>query len=132
MAKIDIKIKQKVEESMAKQIQARGYSTHIDVLLDMNVLTKNDYERFRKGEVRYLEQVCHKNLRQLTVISKCIRSYANENQLKPSFAKYKPFKNARRKELQFSKSNDPKIERQYQTHYVDSDRIKELKDKKNS
>ena len=90
-------------------------------------------EIWRFGKIRYLEQVCTCNLRQLSFIMKLIRVYAGKSNLKPSFCYYKRWgvkkKNGHKTTipLQFSKSGNPDIERAYATHYVDAARVAQLK-----
>ena len=62
-----------------------------------------------------------------------IRSYVKQTNLKPSFCYYKRW-GVKKKQghkaaipLRFSKSGNPEIERAYATHYVDTDRIEQLK-----
>jgi len=67
---------------------------------------------------------------------KQIRSYAKKAGLKPSFCYYKRW-GVKKKQghkpvipLRFSKSGNPEIERAYATHYVDLDRVEQLKKEK--
>lgn len=113
----DLKIK--VQSSLNHQLQTSGCATPIQTLLDLNILSKEDYERWRTGKVDYLERVCHTNLRKLTTISNAIREYAKDHKLKESYTVYKQWgtKNKNRK-LRFSKSGNETIERKYATHYI--------------
>lgn len=113
----DLKIK--VQSSLNHQLQTSGCATPIQTLLDLNILSKEDYERWRTGKVDYLERVCHTNLRKLTTISNAIREYAKDQKLKESYTVYKQWgtKNKNRK-LRFSKSGNETIERKYATHYI--------------
>jgi len=51
-------------------------------------------------------------------IMKEIRTYAAKNNLKPSWTHYHQWGKNKNQKLQFSKSNDDKIEQNYATHYV--------------
>lgn len=123
---------------MYRQIRTRGYVTPVDVLMDIGVLSKRDYENWRNGKVNYLEAVCSANLHRLSFIMSTIRAYARQHQLKPSFRYYKQWgvkkKNGQGRRLiiplRFSKSGAPEIEKSYATHYLDSARIDELKQQK--
>jgi hypothetical protein len=106
----------------------------VDVLMDIGVLSKKQYEDWRNGRVQYLEAVCSVNLHQLSAIMREMRVYAKDHDLKPSFCYYKQWgtkkKFGQRKPvvpLRFSKTGKPEIERSYATHFVDSRRIAELK-----
>ena len=116
----DGEIKSKVHSSMYHQLQDRGFASPVDVLMDIGVLTKENYENWRFGKVPYLECVCTVNLKKLSVIMHEIRSYAIKNNFKPSWTYYGKWgvKNAKRPKLRFSKSDDEKIEESYATHYL--------------
>lgn len=119
----------KIHSSMYHQCKDRGYAAPVDVLMDIGVLRKQDYENWRNGRVDYLERVCQCNLHKLSEIMKEVRAYAKKNELKPSETVYKQWGKKRRViKLRFSKSGDPGVERGYSTHYVDSKRIAELKE----
>jgi hypothetical protein len=107
-----------VHNSMYQQLKARGYAAPVDVLLDIGVLTKSDYENWRFGKVDYLEQVCKVNLRKLSEIMKIVRVYAQKNDLKASWTFYRQYGSKNKKQLRFSKSGNHSIERSYATHYL--------------
>ena len=123
----------KVHSAVYHQCQNRGYAAPADVLVDVGVLPKQKYEEWRFGKIRYLEQACTCDLRQLSFIMKQIRVYAGKSNLKPSFCYYKR-RGVKKKNgykatipLQFSKSGNPEIERAYATHYVDTAKVAQLK-----
>lgn len=126
----------KVHSSVYHQRQKRGYATPVDVLMDVGVLEKKKYEDWRFGRVPYLEAVCNCNLRQLSFIMAQVRSYSQKAGYKPSFCYYKQWGMKKRngqghkpvRQLRFSKSNNPEIEKSYATHYLDEKRIAELKE----
>ena len=121
----------RIHSSMYHQCKDRGYAAPVDVLMDIGVLRKQDYENWRNGRVDYLERVCQCNLHKLSEIMKEVRSYAGKNELKPSETVYKQWgKKGRVIKLRFSKSGDPGIEKGYSTHYVDSKRTAELKEER--
>lgn len=125
----------KVQSSIGRQCYARGYVTPVDVLMDVGVLDKRKFEDWRTGRIPYLESVCTCNLRQLSLIMKQIRRYAQKAGYRPSYCFYGRWGMKKKKDrsrrnvqpLRFSKSGNPKIERAYATHYVDGKRIAELK-----
>ena len=53
----------KVHSSMYQQLKRKGYATTVDVLIDLGVLSKANYELWRNGKVPYLEKVCNINLK---------------------------------------------------------------------
>jgi hypothetical protein len=107
----------------------KGYVCSVDILLQLNCLTKKDYEDWRFGRVDYLEKVCNTNLSKLTLINKLISKYSSELELKSSWTGYNQFGKGPKRRLRFSKSGDKTIEDRYATHYIDNDRIKELERK---
>lgn len=110
----------KVHNSMYHQIQKTGMATPVQVLMDLEVLSAADFERWRFGKVDYLERVCKVNLRKLSFIMKQVRAYASKNDLKPSWTFYKQWgrKGKPVVKLRFSKYNDEGVERGYATHYI--------------
>ena len=110
----------------------KGYVCAVDILLQLDYLTKKDYEDWRFGRVDYFEKVCNINLSRLTLINKLIRKYSNELDLKSSWTGYNQFGKGVKRRLRFSKSGDKTIEDRYSTHYIDKNRMIELKEKKAS
>lgn len=134
------RIDKKVRSAMYCQCRRRGYAAPVDVLMEIGVLSKSEYEDWRFGRIPYLESVCHINLHKLSFIMHQMRVYAKSNGLKPSFCCYKQWgvkkKNGQGRkpviQLRFSKSRNPEVEKWYSTHFVDAKRIKELKSAKES
>ena len=54
-----------VHSSVYHQCKKRGYAAQVDVLMDIGVLSKENYENWRFGKNSYLEKVCSVNLRKL-------------------------------------------------------------------
>ena len=107
----------------------KGYVCAVDILLQLNYLSDKDYKNWRSGKVKYLEQVCNINLSKLTMINKLIRKYAKELDLKSSWTGYNQFGKGVKRRLIFSKSGNKSIEDSYATHYIDKNRLIELKEK---
>jgi hypothetical protein len=116
----DGEIIDKVHNSMYQQIQKIGMAAPVQVLMDLGCLSASDCERWRFGQVDYLERVCKVNLRKLSYIMKQVRAYASKNGLKPSWTYYKRWgrKEKPNIQLRFSKSGDENGERAYATHYI--------------
>ena len=109
-----------VGNSMYHQINDTGYATAVQTLMDMQILSKEDYERWRNGQVPYLERVCKVNLKKLAAILQEMKRYATRNDLKPSFTFYKQWgrKNKSTIKLKFTKTGNEYMENLYATHYV--------------
>ncbi|WBW95199.1 hypothetical protein [Oceanirhabdus sp. W0125-5] len=112
------KLKKKVIAAVNRLINEKGYSAPVDVLMEIEVLSKKGYEDWRKGKVDYLERVCHTNLSKLSLIMKVLRNYAKENKLKNSKTVYMKWGKGAKQRLRFSKSGIRNIEEAYSTHYV--------------
>lgn len=109
-----------VGNSMYHQVSNTGYATAVQTLMDMQILKKEDYERWRNGQMPYLEKVCSINLKKLAFILDEMKRYAGKNNLKPSFTFYKQWgrKNKQAVKLRFTKTGNEYMEKLYATHYV--------------
>ena len=117
-----------IHNAMYQSIRKKGWVAPVDVLMDIGVLSKENYENWRFGRIPFLEQVCQVNLRQLSRIMHEIRTYADKNGLKPSWTCYHQWGKNNKRKLRFSKTGDEKIERHYATHFVDTKRVTDLKE----
>ena len=108
----------------------KGLVCAVDILMQLDYLIKKDYEDWRFGRIEYLEKCCNINLSKLTLINKLIRKYSAELGLKGSWTGYNKYGRGEKRRLRFSKSGDKNIEDRYATHYIDTKRINELKEKK--
>ncbi len=71
-------------------------------------------QRWRLGQVDYLERAVQANLSRISKAMKLFRSWATERALIPRETHYK----RRSQTLRFSKSGHPSLERMYRTHWV--------------
>lgn len=110
----------------------KGNVCAVDLILQLDYLTKKDYEDWRLGRIEYLEKVCKANLSKPTLINKLIKKYSTELNLKSFWRGYNQFGKGVKRRLKFSKSGEKTIEDRYATHYIDNNRINELKEKKAS
>lgn len=108
-------------------IYEKGYICAVDMILRLKYLSKKDYEDWRFGRVRYLERVCKVNLSKLSTINKMIRKMAIDLQLDKSWTAYNQYGKGVKRKLTFSKSGNSSIEDAYATHYIDKNRISEIK-----
>lgn len=121
----DAELKKRVRSAADNIYNRDNFISPVGLLLEIGVLTKSDYERWRMGRVPYLEQVCNVNLRKLSLIMAELRYIAVERKLRPSTTAYKKWGKGIKGDLRFSKSGDPKIELAYKTHYIGLKLIKE-------
>ncbi len=120
---LDRKVKQIVLSSLEKM----GYISSIDLLLELGVLNKASHDQWRNGKVPYLERVCSGSLSQLSFINSLMRTYAQQLKLTPSPTVYQSWGKGAKRPLRFSKTGERRVEEQYATHYIDRNRIAELK-----
>jgi len=123
---IDKEVKRLVHQNRYE----KGFVCAVDVLMQLDYLTKNDYEDWRFGRVDYLEKVCNVNLRKLTLINKLIRKYSIQLGLKVSWTGYNQYGKGVKRRLRISKSGQKKIEDGYASHCADSKVISELREMK--
>ena len=114
----------KLHQAMQKQCEAQGYATPVDVLMDIGVLSRKNYEDWRYGKIPFLEKACTINMHKLSYIMREMRVYARENQWKPSMTVYTKWGKKSSETLYFSKNRLAEIERAYATHFVDTGRRK--------
>ena len=113
----------KVQDSVDRQWAERGWAAPVDVLMDIGILTKENYESWRRGAVPYLERVCRTNLHKLSFAMKEMRGYALKNGGRESRSCYRAWGGKKKAGggngiLRFSKSGAPAAERAYATHYL--------------
>lgn len=114
----DKELKHKVNAACFELMKTTGIITPVEVLMNTDILCKTDYENWRHGKVDYLERVCKINLRKLSELMREMRTFANKNDLKPSWTYYHGWAKNKNAKLRFSKSGNEDIERSYATHYI--------------
>ena len=133
MNKNDKELQVKVHSAMYTLVKDKGVASPAEVLIAIGALSKDDYERWRRGQVDFLERVCKINLRKLSFVNHEIRAYARKHNLKASWTFYNKWGKKRKDgdgkaiKLRFSKSGDENIEKQYATHYVCQRKVEEIK-----
>ena len=112
--------KQKALDAAARCLSEKGYIAMVDVLLAMDKVAREDYERWRFRQVPYLEKVVRGSLNQLSEICRIVRANSLHAGLKPSKTVYTSWGKGRRQTLRFTKSGNPHLEEVYSTHYLQS------------
>lgn len=126
----DIELDNKVKELVHLNRSQKGIVCSVDVLLQMKVLTKKDYDAWRFGKIDYLEKACTLNLSKLTLVNASIKKYSKSIGLESSWTGYNQFGKGVKRKLRFSKSGKKEIENAYATHYIDKKRLAVLKAEK--
>ena len=79
----------KVQSSMYTRLINQGVVFPFEVLMDVGVLSKENYEDWRFGRVPFLEAICTVNVRKLSFIMHLMRIYAKKYDLKTFVSFYK-------------------------------------------
>ena len=119
-------LEKKVKQFTSELAYKKGYVCSVDVLIKLGFITEGDFQKWRFGEIPYLEKVCQANLHQLSEVNRFIRKYSAEWNLEASCTEYNKWGKGPKRRLIFSKSRDHQIESLYATHFLNKKRINEL------
>ena len=109
----------KIVNAMAQILKSNKIVTPINIFEKIGLLSKQNIDKWRKGDIKYLEQVLFCNLNKASRIIRIIRFHAHDLNLKPTINVYKRKTNKGKLEiLQFSKSGVKKIEEAYSRHFM--------------
>jgi hypothetical protein len=111
------KLERRVAAAAQAALAARGFVTPIDVLVGIGWLDASQVERWRRGQVAYLERVATANLSKLSRAMRAFRRWAVSRGLNPRETVYVSWTRDRHR-LRFSASGREAIERAYRTHWV--------------
>jgi hypothetical protein len=107
----------RVVKAAEAALAAQGYAASIDVLVGIGWLDPGAVERWRRGQIDYLEQAVQANLSRVSEAMKLFRQWAAAKGLTASQTAYVA-RRPGRPTLQFSKSGAHSIETLYRTHWV--------------
>ena len=113
-------LKKRVVSAAEAALAHHQYVSAIDVLTRTGLLAPTHVESWRKGRIDFLERAIQANLKKISHSMALFRQWALEKGLKPSETRYARRTRTGTVDLQFSKSGDPAIEKNYRTHYVSS------------
>ncbi len=117
--------KQNLEERVVRAAEAaladHQYVSAIDVLTGMGLLAPSHVDDWHQGRVPYLEEVIQGNPNKILRSMEIFRHWADQRGLKTSEAVYLARTRGPSRELRFSATGDPEIEKAYRTHYVSSE-----------
>ncbi|HEY7816203.1 MAG TPA: hypothetical protein VIC62_23355, partial [Nakamurella sp.] len=114
------RLQHRVVQAAEATLAQRKVVSPIDVLIGIDWLSPAEVDRWRQGQIPYLEAVAQANLSKLSAAMKYFRGWARNRELRPSETAYVARTRDRRL-LRFSKSGAAAIERAYRTHWVASD-----------
>jgi hypothetical protein len=118
MPKHQLALKLRVVRAAESALARQRYVSAIDVLSGMGLLTPKHVDDWRKGRIDFLERMIQGNLRKISSTMAIFRRWAKEKGLTPSETGYVRRTRSGRVALQFSKSGDAGIEKNYRTHYI--------------
>jgi hypothetical protein len=114
----DNKLKQRIVSAAEATLAGRQYVTPIDVLTRSGLVSPNHVESWRKGRIDFLERAIQANLHKVSQAMAIFRQWARDKGLTPSETRYVRQTRGGTVDLQFSKSGDPAVEKNYRTHYI--------------
>jgi len=109
----------KARTAADRVLQAKGYISVVDVLLEMRRLSPENYEAWRFRRVPHLEKVLPGSLDEHAFFCRELQAYVrDELKLKPSHTAYMSWGKGHRQPLRFTKFGQPHLEELFSTHYV--------------
>ena len=113
------KLADRIVRAAETALAAQHYVSPVDVLVGIGWLDPGTVDRWRRGEIQYLERVIHTNLARISEAMKLFRAWVTAKELRASETDYLA-RTPQRQRLRFSRSGNPTIERLYRTHWVSS------------
>lgn len=116
------KIDTNVRHCATKLAEEKGFISPVDLLIKMDRIKVKQVEDWRFKRIPYLEKVILGNLGNLNQILNALQKFAQDHGFKASTTVYKSWGKGQKKQLQFSKTANPYLEKKYATHYVQAKR----------
>jgi len=110
----DDKYYPRVVAAVSRILDRKDSVSPVGVFTEMMLLESEDMERWRRGQINYLERVIRCNLAKASRILRILRFHAHDLNLSPSMTIYK----RRSMTLRFSKTGEGPLEKAYSTHFV--------------
>jgi hypothetical protein len=111
-------LEQRVIRAAEAALQHHKYVSPIDVFTGMGILLDTRVEAWREGRIDCLEQIIQSNLKKISASMAEFRRWAEDKGLQPRETAYLGRTRQGTRDLRFSVSGDPAIEKAYRTHYV--------------
>jgi len=108
----------KIVRAVDAALRRENFVAPIHVFVSMDLVEKGDLNRWRNGQVRFLELVVKCNLAQASRILRILRFHAHDLNLKPSITVYRRKTKHGQIPLRFSKSGARHLEEAYSRHFV--------------
>ena len=97
--------------------QTKAQVTPINVLQTLGSLSPDQLQQWRQGYILFLEAVLQSNLSKTNRVLRLLALHARDLELRPASIRYVCLPPGRRRELRFTRSGTPAIERAYATEY---------------
>lgn len=108
-----------VARAVAEILKTGNVVAPVDVLLQTQRISRQQYEDWRFGRIPYLERVCAGSLPKLNRLLRILDRHARAIGLTPTGTVYHKWgRGGKRIVLRFSKSGDKHLEAAYSRHYV--------------
>ncbi len=111
-------LEQRVARAAEAALAHHRYVSAIDVLTGIGLLAAPHLQAWRKGRVDFLERVIQGNPKKISSAMGAFHRWAEAKGLRPSETAYRSRTREGTRDLQFSESGDPSIEKAFRTHYV--------------
>lgn len=118
MSKTKKSLEERVVSAANAALEDHKYVSPIDVLIGIGWLSQGQVQDWRRGRIQYLERVVQVNLNKITQAMQIFRNWVKKQGLNPSQTAYLARTAGPKRELRFSKSGRPDIEKTYRTHYI--------------
>ena len=126
----DDKYYPEVEKAFAQVLAKGDVVATVEVLIELEILSRTDYEVWRLGKCAFLEKMMAGNLSKANRVMKIFVLHAKELKMLANTNFYNKWGNDRKELLDFSKSGNKRIEDSYSIHYLwnksDDDKLEYL------
>lgn len=99
-------------------LKEKGYISFVDLFIKLGYLEPQNYEKWRRGQIPYLEKSIDLNLKKISFVMKAVKANCERGNLRASKTVYKSWGKGSNKILKFSKSGARNIEALYSTHFL--------------
>jgi len=111
----------KMNEASSVVLREKGYISFVDILIQMDKLSREDYEAWRFRKVPCLERVIRVNLPRINLMLRTLHQNAKKGGVRASKTGDASWGKGTKIPLRFTKSGDPHIEEAYSTHFLKKD-----------
>ena len=118
MTNAKMNLEERVIHAARSALEDHKYVSPIDILVGIGWLHQAHVQEWRRGGIPYLEKAVQGNLNKISNALTIFRAWAEKEGLSPSRTEYLARTAGPKRELRFSKSVNPWIERSYRTHYI--------------